>query len=158
MTGSLHGRTAYQLIHSYWDADGPDNVFGTTDDDLRLDPNSPCIDAGTNDADVNTPEVEPFLAIDLELNLRRIDDPATPDTGYGSVPLIDMGAYEFSSAPVPQRIYVQFAAAGAQTGLSWDAAFSTLDIALQTALVAGDSVSEVWVAWWNVCYANQRHP
>ena len=61
--------------------------------DLRLSAGSPCIDAGNNG----------FLlaasTIDLSGNLRLVDDPNTPDTGVGSAPVVDMGAYEFGSAP-----------------------------------------------------------
>lgn len=69
------------------DAPGPDGMYGTDDDNLRLQSDSPCIDAGTNNAD-NLP------ATDLAGNTRRIDVPATPDTGDGNAPIIDMGAYE----------------------------------------------------------------
>jgi hypothetical protein len=52
------------------DLDGPDNEIGTEDDDLRLNPNSPCIDSGDStalpadvtdlDADGDTTEPIPF--------------------------------------------------------------------------------------------------
>ncbi len=89
------------------DADGPDNVPGTEDDNLRLSPGSPCIDAADNtavspdtadlDNDGDTAEPIPF---DLDGNPRFVDDPDTPDTGNpdGINPLVDMGAYEFQLA------------------------------------------------------------
>jgi hypothetical protein len=84
------------------DVDGPDNDMSTwLDNDYRLLRGSPCIDAGDNafvppdimdlDADGNITEPVPF---DLDGNPRFRDDPATPDTGHGGAPIVDMGAYE----------------------------------------------------------------
>lgn len=83
---------------------GPDGQWGTADDDygnLRLRSGSPCIDAGDNaavpadtldlDGDGDTTEPMPF---DLAGMPRFVDDPATPDTGAGIPPIVDMGAYE----------------------------------------------------------------
>jgi hypothetical protein len=83
---------------------GADGVWGTADDDygdLRLQPNSPCIDAGNNaalpadtldlDRDGDTAEPIPF---DLAGGPRRWDFPAVPDTGNGTAPVVDLGAYE----------------------------------------------------------------
>ncbi len=72
------------------DLDGVDNIVGTLDDNLRLSPGSPAIDAGNNFA-VDT------CSLDLDGNSRRHDDPATPNTGNGNPPIVDMGAYEFGS-------------------------------------------------------------
>ncbi|MCH8150071.1 MAG: hypothetical protein IH987_19170, partial [Planctomycetes bacterium] len=101
------------------DADGPDDVPGTEDDDLRLSPGSPCIDAGDNDAvppdsldlddDGDTEEPVP---LDLDGGPRFLDDPNTSDTGnFGELgpPVVDMGAYEFRATVIvpldimPQR-------------------------------------------------------
>ncbi len=85
----------------YRDEDGEDNVVGTFDDDLRLRPSSPAIDAGSVaalpqdladlDGDGDTNEL---LSQDLDNVVRRVNDTATPDTGEGTPPLVDMGAYE----------------------------------------------------------------
>ena len=75
------------------DPDGPDNVLGTADDDLRLMVSSPCIDAGDGDSIL-------VGFYDAAENLRITDDPASTDTGIG--PPIDMGAYEYQpDAPTP---------------------------------------------------------
>ncbi len=86
------------------DADGVDDMPGTEDDDLRLLPGSPCIDAANNlavppdtpdlDGDKDITEPIPF---DLDGNPRFHDDTGTPDTGNpdGVNPIVDMGTYEF---------------------------------------------------------------
>jgi len=56
--------------------------------DLRLRDTSPAIDAGDNDAITVT--------TDLDGNPRRVDVPDVPDTGNGTAPIVDMGAYEAS--------------------------------------------------------------
>ena len=90
------------------DADGPDNTPGTIDDNLRLLPGSPCIDAGDNtavppdefdlDNDGDTAEPIPF---DLAGLPRFVDEPKTIDTGNGTPPIVDMGAYEFTGTINP---------------------------------------------------------
>lgn len=59
------------------DAAGPDGRFGTADDDLKLLPGSPCIDAGTNETGPNLP--------DTDLNGKPRITNST----------VDIGAYEF---------------------------------------------------------------
>jgi hypothetical protein len=73
------------------DADGFDNVMGTEDDDLRLECDSPAIDAGNN------LEVPAGIVKDIAGNPRFVDDPRTPDTGVpdGVNPIVDMGALEY---------------------------------------------------------------
>ena len=71
---------------------GADGTWATADDDpgnLHLKAGSPCIDAGDNAA------VPAGILTDLDGLLRFIDDPATPDTGLGTAPIVDMGAYEY---------------------------------------------------------------
>jgi hypothetical protein len=77
---------------------------------LRLQPNSPCIDAGNNsavpadiadiDGDGDTTEQIPF---DLGGFPRFIDDLSTADTGNGMPPIVDMGAYEFLRSDIDQN-------------------------------------------------------
>jgi len=58
-------------------------------EDYRLATGSPCIDSGDN------AEVPVGLTTDLAGDPRFIDDPATLDTGLGTAPIVDMGAFEF---------------------------------------------------------------
>jgi predicted outer membrane repeat protein len=68
------------------DVDGADNILGTLDDNLRLQTDSPVIDAGNN--------LSITVPTDLDGDPRLVDIPTMPDTGNGSPPLVDMGAYE----------------------------------------------------------------
>jgi len=68
------------------DLDGPDNTWMTWDDGLRLDPNSPCIDAADGDV---APVTDIFCR-------GRIDIVDINNTGTGNPNWVDMGAYEFS--------------------------------------------------------------
>jgi len=49
-TGRLGGIGNFGLDPLFVDPDGPDGIAGTLDDDLRLQPGSPCRDAGDNSA------------------------------------------------------------------------------------------------------------
>jgi hypothetical protein len=64
-------------------------------EDYRLSAVSPCIDAGDNGS------VPLGLTEDLDGNARFFDDLATPDTGLGRAPIVDMGAYELGGAVSP---------------------------------------------------------
>jgi len=68
---------------------GDDGIIGTPDDDVRLLPGSPCIDAADNSA------LPPEVVADLDGHPRYVDDPTMEDTGTGEPPIVDMGAYEF---------------------------------------------------------------
>jgi hypothetical protein len=82
------------------DADGPDGVYGTLDDDLSLAAGSPAVDAGNNsavpadasdmDGDGNAGETLPQ---DMAGRPRFVDTPLA-DSGSGSAPIVDMGAME----------------------------------------------------------------
>ncbi len=111
--GGLFERVTYSIVDGgytgtgnlsvdpfFVDADGTDDVAGTLDDDLSLSAGSPAIDAGSNsavpadvadlDGDDDTVEITP---LDLGHNPRFVDEPVA-DTGQGTAPLVDMGAYE----------------------------------------------------------------
>ena len=64
-----------------------DPLFTSDYDNVHLCADSPCIDAGDNSAVVGS--------YDLDGKARKVDDPDTTDTGSGTAPIVDMGAYEF---------------------------------------------------------------
>ncbi|NLX12424.1 MAG: hypothetical protein GXY44_02055 [Phycisphaerales bacterium] len=69
---------------------GDDPRFAAmTPTDLRLQLNSPCIDAGDNTV------LTSDMTTDILGLARRMDDPDTADTGNGTAPLVDMGPHEY---------------------------------------------------------------
>ena len=71
---------------------GPDGEWDGVDDDygdLHIQAGSPAIDAADNSA------VPKGIETDHGGNTRFIEDPNTPDTGFGDCPIVDMGSYEF---------------------------------------------------------------
>ena len=70
------------------------------DGDLSLLPSSPAIDAGDNGA------VPPGVTTDLAGNPRFLDVATVPDTGAGTPPIVDMGAYE---ADWPHQLFLPLA-------------------------------------------------
>lgn len=98
--GTVVGSGMLDVDPLFVDDDGPDNIFGTLDDNVRLLSGSPAIDSGNNalvfndpldwDNDGNTSE--PY-SIDLDGNMRIFD-------GASGVATVDMGAYEFGAPPV----------------------------------------------------------
>ncbi|MFC1604649.1 right-handed parallel beta-helix repeat-containing protein [Planctomycetota bacterium] len=134
------------------DPNGPDGIAGTLDDDLMLLPDSPCIDAGNNMADTDAndiyaPGIQPLPGIDVDFYVRWHDDPHTADTGKGTEPIVDIGAYEFGSEKISSVLYVDNKARkGKNNGTNWQDAFLDLQTALRTAFVAGDRIHEIWIA------------
>jgi predicted outer membrane repeat protein len=95
----------YSLVEGGWDGSGIYNEDGTVTDNggnmdadplfvdapggsLRLKLTSPAIDAGDNSA------VPSGVTTDLGGNPRFVDIPTVADTGSGTPPIVDMGAYE----------------------------------------------------------------
>jgi parallel beta-helix repeat protein len=115
------------------DPNGLDHIAGTEDDNLRLSHGSPCIDAGDNTA------VPGGIVTDLDGRPRFLDDPVTVDTGNGTPPIVDMGAYEYKPT-----IYVDANATGANNGTSWEDAYNYLQDALADPNLIGPA--EIWVA------------
>jgi hypothetical protein len=64
-------------------------VQASASGDLHLLTDSPCIDAGNNAF------VPGGVALDLDGNPRFFDNPSKPDSGAGTAPIVDMGAFEF---------------------------------------------------------------
>ncbi len=90
LSGGLGGAGNIDAEPRFVDSAGPDGVAGTLDDDLHIQPCSPCTDAGNNAA------LPPEITTDLDGQPRFVDDPVVPDTGTGGPPIVDMGAYEFA--------------------------------------------------------------
>ena len=62
---------------------------------FRLMPNSPAIDAGSNTL------VPAGTTVDADGAARFVDDPTVADTGVGTAPIVDRGAYEKQVPPPP---------------------------------------------------------
>lgn len=119
---------------AFVDAKGADGLYGTEDDNCRLGLNSPCIDAGNNGTVAST--------IDLDGKPRRMNVPQVTDTGSGTAPIVDMGAYETS----PQRLHVDASAQPDGDGSTWELAFRDLQDALRIARSLFGTQMEIWVA------------
>lgn len=111
---------------AFRDADGSDDILGTEDDDFRLAPGSPCIDAADNSA------VLAGTTTDLDDNPRFHDDTGTADTGAGTPPIVDMGCYEFQGRTTT-TYYVDDSAPDGGDGESWASPFDRIDDALALA-------------------------
>ncbi|MCA9972773.1 MAG: right-handed parallel beta-helix repeat-containing protein [Anaerolineales bacterium] len=129
------------------DADGPDDTFGTPDDNLQLQLTSPAIDAADNaavpadagDADGDGHATEP-LPLDLRGYPRFSDVPGVPDTGSGAPPLVDMGAYE--AAALAGDVLVDRAGGvdAPDCGRGPNPACRTIPYAVSSVAAAGDRV------------------
>ncbi len=100
----------YTCINDGWTPGGTGNI---SDDPqfLGFDLNygSPCIDAGDNTA------VASDLTLDYGLDPRKVDDAGVDDSGNGSSPIVDMGAFEFQSTTGCLRLNVTPLRAGSNT-------------------------------------------
>jgi hypothetical protein len=110
--GGWAGQGNHAADPGFADADGPDNIAGTLDDDLRLRATSPALDAGDNasvpadsaDIDGDSDATE-RLPLDLGRNPRFVDD-SSADSRAGPPPIVDLGAYERQN-PQPPAIAPQ---------------------------------------------------
>ena len=109
------------------DVDGPDDIFGTIDDGLRLKADSNCIDTANGSA-------APLTDI---LDFERIDINDVNNTGTGEPNYADMGAHEFVTV-----WFVDKDAGGSGDGNSWTDAFTSIGAAIN----AGADDSQIWVA------------
>jgi len=91
------------------DVDGADNIFGTDDDDLRLSPDSLCIDAGDNSV------ITQSIVTDLYGNPRIVNE------------TVDMGAYEFRLPPTSELYYVGQVTTSEDDGYAFKDMFQNLD-------------------------------
>jgi predicted outer membrane repeat protein len=118
---------------------GDNDDFG----DLDVLEVSPCIDAGDNsalpqdiaDLDDDNNFTEP-TSLDLDGGQRFVDNPFITDTGSGTPPIVDMGAYEY------RIIFVRYDHNGANDGSSWADGYSYL----QDALSSAEPGDQMWVA------------
>jgi hypothetical protein len=121
-TGALGGTGNIGLDPLFVDADGADDVVGTSDDDLQLGAGSGCRDAADSgalpadavDLDGDGDVLEP-LPIDFAGLPRQMDHPIVPDTGVGPGPALDMGAHEHQGALSRDVIEVSMLLGGTQT-------------------------------------------
>jgi hypothetical protein len=114
---------------------------------FHLQAESPCIDAGDNEADTGAHiTASRLVGVDRAIHVRIFDDPETQDTGSGHPPIVDMGAYEFASPLIPSCILVDTNAIGTNNGTSWTDAMNSLHLAMRTAMASAGAVTEIWVA------------
>lgn len=107
--------------------------FAPDVNNFRLRATSPALDAGKNSVIA--------ASTDLDGLPRKIDMPAV-DTGSGTAPIVDMGAYETQAT----LFYVDKDATGANNGTSWADANNDLKPALTWAANHAGFNAEIWVA------------
>lgn len=102
--GATGGSVIVTAAPLFVDADGPDGVAGTLDDDLRLQAASPAIDGGDNEAlppDVTDldgdGDTSDRLAADLAGNTRIVD-------GGSGTAQVDLGPYEHAATSVAVEV------------------------------------------------------
>ncbi len=113
------------LFFNAADPDGVDNIFMTADDGLALTVCSPAANVGNNTGVAST---------DITGSPRIFNT------------TVDLGAYELQTAAftAATRLYVNATATGANTGLTWANAFTSLQSALNYA--CSSNLTEIWVA------------
>ncbi|MBL9147845.1 MAG: right-handed parallel beta-helix repeat-containing protein [Phycisphaerae bacterium] len=94
--------------------------------DYRLSLASPCIDAGNNAS------VPAGVTVDLDGSARFVDQPGVVDTGAGTAPIVDMGAYElpFQAPACPTDLDGDGITGASDLGLllgAWSTAGADLD-------------------------------
>ncbi len=148
---SPSGSATLSADPQFIDADGPDDIYGTPDDTLRLRGDSPAIDSGHGnfglpdflDLDEDGNNTETYF-LDIGGDPREVDDPLVPNTGFGPAPLPDRGAFEFQR---PRTILVDADATGLNNGKSWANAYTQLfDAIAELNDPRTGGPGEIWVA------------
>ncbi len=134
--GFAAGTNILNVDPAFIDADGADDLFGTADDNPRLQISSPAIDAG------DSTRVPADVQVDLDGLDRIANILEVPDTGVGSSPVVDMGAFEVQRGSAELLFVDPDASAGNGSGLSWSNAF----LSVRDALLAAIPGDEIWVA------------
>lgn len=104
------GSTNLEADPQFASGAGIDGQWGTGDDDLRLQGpgssggSSPAIDAGINDALDLDGDGTDEITKDAAGNDRLKEVSGASNSGSGSAPLVDMGAYESSGSPLPVEL------------------------------------------------------
>ena len=111
--GGASGTGNVNVDPVFTNAAGVNGVAGDDDDDLRLRPSSPVADVGNkNVSDLSG------ITTDLAGAPRFADIPTAPDTGAGTAPLVDMGAYEAQPGMVADAYGPYYVAAGGSISLN----------------------------------------
>jgi hypothetical protein len=133
-----HAWATYCDVEGGWSGTGnisADPRFsGPSAGDYRVAAASPCIDAGDNhalisdayDLDLDADRAE-RLPFDLLGQARFVDDALVADTGSGTPPLVDMGAYEYR-LEVTFADFADFAACMAGPDVEFDPGCELLDL------------------------------
>jgi uncharacterized repeat protein (TIGR01451 family) len=106
----------------------------TTDGDYHVLPGSPVLDAGDNSA------VPGGVLVDLDGKPRFIDLPASPDSGSGLPPLVDMGAYELSYADLALEKSVSAPAFDPGDPITFTLSISNTGVLLATQMMLTDTL------------------
>lgn len=133
------------------DSDGADNIPFTLDDNLRLRGSSPCIDRAStsnivsDSADLDGDGISAEqLPIDIGGSPRRVEDFMVANGPGALNPAPDIGAFEFQR---PRTILVDKDATGANNGLTWQDAYTSLQSAIaELNDVKFGGPGEIWVA------------
>ena len=137
-TSAFGGTDNVEKNPEFMDADGPDNIYGTLDDNLRLAPGSSCINHGDKDR-------LPEDTTDID-GLGNFTETVPQDiAGYPRIAghTVDMGAYERI-----YPIYVRANSAVGGDGTSWATAHKYLQDALDSvdSFERQKSRKVIWVA------------
>ncbi len=109
-------------------------VAPTTTGDYHLLPTSPVIDAGNN--------FSVTVSVDRDGNPRRMNVPGIPDTGLGTLPFVDLGAYEVEGVAV--TLTLNTLGNGAITS---EPSGSTFDYGTVVTLTATPGADSIFAGW-----------